>query len=148
MKQPQNQRNEHSLTQNQPNEPNEPDLTGFFIVPNQTLVSASMAASASINVATKDDALDWVKFNGFRIPNGAIIGGFTGHENLYIGRASNGKAMTPGKVYETTLLISSNIQLMQSISRNCRTLTKFSVLGLGCQHSHNNRIRSTCRNEI
>lgn len=97
MKQPQHQPNEEfpivSLPQNQPNEP---DLTDFVVVPNQTLVSASMIAAASTVSTTKDETPHWVKFNGFRMPNGAIIGGYTGHENLYIGRALNNEALTPG----------------------------------------------------
>lgn len=114
------------------NQSNEPDLTSFVVVPNKALVAASMFAEALKEAATKDGKPHWVKFNGFRIPKDAIVGGYTGHENLYIGRALHSNAMTPG-----TRLVSFHsltCKFNSTIFRNCHTLKKFFILGLGLSY--------------
>lgn len=68
-----------------------------------------------------DCDLEWIKYDGGRLPSGAIQGGITEKgEPLYIGRACHEDSLTNGKVQSLEEVI--KLEVVMLCWRHCKVL--------------------------
>jgi len=97
------------------------------------------AASWSIDEMTDG----WVSVNKDKIPTNALIGGRTGDEFSFIGRASYKDSLLPGKLVDCVGL---ECHKQTFNYRRCSSISRFDCLSLQRQSSDEEQVRSLCWN--